>query len=590
MSGASAAADLPHQQHAVIADERVGVNGAIAAALTRWAGSMPALYVTVVVVAGYMALATWWGPLHRVDGYPFPFLLFLDNVVQVVLCLVILVGQRVLGAAADRRAVQTYESAEAIFERIAGLQAHLDRQDRALSRGVSLLETSAHPWIERHRVHDPPQAFSQAVGVNGRFAAWLTGRLGSVWAFYLAAASQVAWIVLAQVGVQRFDPYPFAFMSFLSTLFQLLFMIVIMVGQDVLGRAGDQRSEQTFLDAEAVLHECLRMEVRLTAQDRVIDALSGYATVQLIEQLARALHEADAVHAIDQQADGAAVSEVSVFWDRLPQQDRDRRRAQAWWVGESLAAIGCLMVPAVGATFSVTLREDEVERLARLEYERWIGELGAAEPGLGQGAGVAGGPVAWPLLPGEHRERRVRAAGRLPALLAEAGFQVIRDARSAEHGPGEEHFAPEQWQVLQRALMACGLLVGLAVGVVDAEEYFALVKTLRETGISHPRRFIRELAASSTFATGLEPGIGYRDYLGPALETIRSAAAIVEREAPGELDAFRTLLAQIATAVADANAEGGFFGLGAQRRTPEEAAAIEQVNKASGLSDADRTT
>lgn len=98
---------------------------------------------------------------------------------------------------------------------------------------------------------------------------WLTVRLGSVvWAFYLAAGTPVLWIVLAEAGIQRFDRYPFLFMSFLSTLAQLVFMIVIMVGQDVLGRFGDRRSEQTFLDAQAVLYECRRMEARLMAQDR----------------------------------------------------------------------------------------------------------------------------------------------------------------------------------------------------------------------------------------------------------------------------------------------------------------------------------
>ena len=289
MITASRATDLP-QTPATIADEQIGLNGVIAVALTRSVGSMPALYAALVIVGGWMALATW-GPLHRVDPYPFRFLLFLDNVVQLVLCLVILVGQRVLGVAADHRAVQTYENAEAIFEQVVDLQEHLDRHDRALSRGVSLLEWSPHPWIERHRVQPPPQAIDQAVTVNGRIAAWLTRRLGTMWAFYLAAGTQIAWIVLAAAGVQRFDPYPFAFMSFLSTLAQLIFMIVIMVGQDVLGRAADRRSEQTFLDAKAILHECRRMKARLTTQDRILASLTSYVTVQVTEHLARAIHD-----------------------------------------------------------------------------------------------------------------------------------------------------------------------------------------------------------------------------------------------------------------------------------------------------------
>jgi uncharacterized membrane protein len=127
---------VPHAP-AKIADEQVGTNGAIAAALTRWVGSMPALYVALAIVGGWMALATW-GPLHRFDPYPFPLLLFLNNVVQLVLCLAIMVGQRVLGMAADHRALQTYLDAEAIFVQVTDLQDHLDRHDRTLSRGLRL--------------------------------------------------------------------------------------------------------------------------------------------------------------------------------------------------------------------------------------------------------------------------------------------------------------------------------------------------------------------------------------------------------------------------------------------------------------------
>ncbi len=133
MITASPATDLP-QTPATIADEQIGLNGAIAMTLTRSVGSMPALYAALVIVGGWMALATW-GPLHRLDPYPFRFLLFLDNVAQLVLCLVILVGQRLLGVAADHRAVQTYENAEAIFEQVVDLQEHLDRHDRVAQPG-----------------------------------------------------------------------------------------------------------------------------------------------------------------------------------------------------------------------------------------------------------------------------------------------------------------------------------------------------------------------------------------------------------------------------------------------------------------------
>jgi uncharacterized membrane protein len=561
------------QQPVTLADEQVGLNAAIAAALTRLVGSMPALYVVLTIVGGWMVLATW-GPLHRVDPYPFAFLLFLDNVVQLVLCSVIMVGQRVLGLAADRRAVQTYEHAETIFARVADLQAHLDRHDRALSRGVSLLETSPHPWIQRHRVQPPPQAIDQAVGLSGRIAAWLTQRLGSMWAFYLAAGTQVVWIGLALFGVQRFDPYPFAFMTFLSTLAQLVFMVVIMVGQDVIGRAADRRSEQTFLDAEAILHECGRMKARLTAQDRIIDSLSDYTATQLTEHLAQAIHAAYLQAAIE--AGEAPASRPALYpWDQLSEQLTESNRVQARQLGERLAAIGCLMVPTFDPADAVAFTDEEAELLARLEHERWLAE-GQADAGSAGAEAADPDLVPWDQLPAPVRTRNTEAVRHIPTMLADVGFQVLRHGTALD-GPTEADFTVTEWATLQRALMAAGVLVSIAEGVVDAEEIFALVRKLRETSINHPRRFIRELAAASTFDTGLRPGTRYADYEAPALEAIRAATTILTAKALVEVGDFRELLGEIAATVADANNEGGFFGLGSRPRTPNEAAAMDAV-------------
>ena len=236
---------------------------------------MWSVYATTALVLAWMAVATW-GPLRRLDPYPFPFLLFLGNVAQLLLTFVILVGQQVLGRAADRRAMQTYEDAEAIFQEVVQLHHHLEAQSQVLGRGVSLVEASRHPWIEQRAVERPDMAGRGTLSVNDRVAAWITERAGSMWAFYAAALFQFGWMGLALIGLLRFDPYPFAFLLFLSSLAQLLLMFIIMVGQDVLGRAGDRRSEQTFRDAEAILDECHRLQEHLTAQDRVIDQLCAF--------------------------------------------------------------------------------------------------------------------------------------------------------------------------------------------------------------------------------------------------------------------------------------------------------------------------
>ncbi|MCX4094225.1 DUF1003 domain-containing protein [Nocardia sp. alder85J] len=585
----SGAGDGGEQQVPVRVERRIGWNDTIAAVLTQRVGSMTALYVALVIVGGWTILAIW-GPLRAVDPYPFKFLLFLDNIVQLVLCLVILVGQRVLSVAADRRAVQTYENTEAVFDEVARLQTHLDRHDRMLSRGVSMLESSPHPWIERHRVQPPPQARDHAIGLNDRIAAWLTQRLGSVWTFYLAAVTQLLWMMLAEFGIQRFDPYPFAFMTFLSTLAQLIFMIVIMVGQDVLDRTGDRRAEQTFLDAEAILYECRRMQARLTAQDRVIDSLTGYMTTQVTEQLAQAVHATE--ERVDHQARVHAVmttgavperAEALREWVDLPEERKRSYRVQARRLGENLTVVGCVMMPAGDPALDAVLEEAEVKVLARLEYERRMADktMQRARYSPGRRDRDDAQPLPWDELPDLARIKYLQAARLIPEMLARAGFQVLRRDHA---GPTEADFTAAQWATLHRALMAAGIVVALDEDGADYAEITALINAVRQVSLTHPSRFLRELTATSVFDTTLRADTSYADYEGPALTAIRSATAIVADCAPDELAGFRALLIQIAETVAE-TAGDGLFGVDARPDGGAAVLAVTAVRQAAGLVD-----
>jgi uncharacterized membrane protein len=124
-----------------VADQHIGINGRIGAAITRRVGTMWAVYLAFVFMVLWMALAGFaWGPLHKIDPYPFAFLLFLGNIVQLLLMFVIMVGQQVLGAASDKRAVVTYQDAEAILHECLQMQEHLTAQDGALERTLQRLE------------------------------------------------------------------------------------------------------------------------------------------------------------------------------------------------------------------------------------------------------------------------------------------------------------------------------------------------------------------------------------------------------------------------------------------------------------------
>jgi uncharacterized membrane protein len=249
------------------ADEQAGFNERLAAWITARIGSMWTVYICLAVTVVWMLLGS--RQVLGFDPYPYPFLLFLGNVAQLLLIFIILLGQQVLGRTADRRSQHTYEDAEAILVDCEQIQNHLLAQDTHLA-SVTDLQTPVQPVLAPpgERTQAPPVIEEEYLGFNGRLAAWLTHKAGTMAAFYVALAFQVGWIIVGQlVG---FDRYPFLFLLFLSSQAQLLLMFVIMVGQQVIGRAADQRADQTYLNAEAVLHACERLQAHLRAQDLAI--------------------------------------------------------------------------------------------------------------------------------------------------------------------------------------------------------------------------------------------------------------------------------------------------------------------------------
>ena len=69
---------------------------------------------------------------------------------------------------------------------------------------------------------------------------------------------------------------PVVIVSWISqTFLQLVLLSVIIAGQNVLAAAADKRSEATYEDAGAVLHESVKLQEHLQAQDRLLDALVG---------------------------------------------------------------------------------------------------------------------------------------------------------------------------------------------------------------------------------------------------------------------------------------------------------------------------
>ncbi len=66
----------------------------IALVITTAVGTMYAVYIFIVLLAGWML---WQGAIahHPFDPYPFAFLLFMGNIVQLLLMPLIMVGQNI---------------------------------------------------------------------------------------------------------------------------------------------------------------------------------------------------------------------------------------------------------------------------------------------------------------------------------------------------------------------------------------------------------------------------------------------------------------------------------------------------------------
>jgi hypothetical protein len=125
-----------------------------------------------------------------------------------------------------------------------------------------------HPHI--HRRKDAPAVkvadhFSRNNAIerfNTAFALKITAAVGSMWCAYIFAA-----IALFGLPAAVHNGLGGIVQWIAQTFLQLVLLSIIIVGQNVQGAASDERAENTYQDAEAVLHEALQIQEHLLTQD-----------------------------------------------------------------------------------------------------------------------------------------------------------------------------------------------------------------------------------------------------------------------------------------------------------------------------------
>src|SRR3984893_11933128 len=141
-----------------------------------------------------------------------------------------------------------------------------------------------HPRIEARKKQRPVKVSDlMAKGATGpitRFNTWLavkvTNGIGTMWCAYAFAALA---IVSLPSAINAHSAV--VLVSWISqTFLQLVLLSVIIVGQTELAAAADTRSEATYNDADAVLHEAVKIQEHLLAQDGVLGVLIDKAQGQ----------------------------------------------------------------------------------------------------------------------------------------------------------------------------------------------------------------------------------------------------------------------------------------------------------------------
>ena len=126
----------------------------------------------------------------------------------------------------------------------------------------------AHPHIEERKKTGPTKIHHGENGFNGKIALLLTRAVGTMWCAY--AFALLALLVLP-------DAIKGGLLTLIQwvsqTFIQLVMLSVIMVGQNILGKASDKRAEMTYRDAEATFHEAQQIQEHLKQQDEVIAAI-----------------------------------------------------------------------------------------------------------------------------------------------------------------------------------------------------------------------------------------------------------------------------------------------------------------------------
>jgi hypothetical protein len=148
---------------------------------------------------------------------------------------------------------------------------------------MTVYEHVPHPRIDERKAAGPTKVADQrqrgkgpVARLNARFGLFVTLVVGTMWCAYLFTLLALVSLPAALRTHDKIVIVAWVAQTFL----QLILLPIIIVGQNVQAAAADKRAEDTYKDAEAVLHEAIEIQKHLKAQDVVLEQLIAEANAR----------------------------------------------------------------------------------------------------------------------------------------------------------------------------------------------------------------------------------------------------------------------------------------------------------------------
>jgi hypothetical protein len=148
---------------------------------------------------------------------------------------------------------------------------------------MTLYDYIPHPHIANRRAQGPVKVNDQHRRDTGfsRFNTWLAVKVTAIVGTMVCAYLFTALALVSLKSALGSGDLIIIVAWIAQTFLQLVLLPVIIVGQNVLAAAADKRSEQTYLDAEAVLKEAEKIQAHLAAQDVALETLAAKLGAEL---------------------------------------------------------------------------------------------------------------------------------------------------------------------------------------------------------------------------------------------------------------------------------------------------------------------